>query len=103
MMPFILWPRCNLGRQAGVASQHAAGAGAGASQQTGAESQQSLFLWNKPAEALDDEIAAQTTTVKVMINRRMELTPKSTKSFVNRAVNFWPRNLSEVSQVATIS
>jgi hypothetical protein len=100
-MPFILWPRCNLGRQAGVASQH--GAGAGASQQTGAESQQSLFLWNKPAEALDDEIAAQTTTVKVMINRRMELTPKSTKSFVNRAVNFWPRNLSEVSPVATIS
>jgi len=98
-MPFSLWPSCNLGRQAGVASQ----LGAGASQQTGAESQPAFFLQSKPAEALDDEIAAKTTTVKVMINRRMELTPKKSKSFVNRAVNFWPRNPSEVSPVATLS
>ena len=72
-MPLILHPRFNLGRHAGAESQQT---GAGASQQTGAGLQQSFFLQNRPAEALEDEIAAQTTTVKVTINRRMELSPK---------------------------
>ncbi len=88
MMPLILHPRFNLGRlnfgrQTGAASQHD---GAGASQQTGAGSQQEFFLQNKPAEAFEDEIAANATTAKVTINRRMELSPKQ-KVFVNRAVN----------------
>ena len=83
-MPLILHPRFNLGRHAGAESQQT---GAGASQQTGAGLQQSFFLQNRPAEALEDEIAAQTTTVKVTINRRMELSPKQ-KVLINRAVNF---------------
>ena len=73
IMPLILHPRLSFGRQTGAGSQHV---GAGASQQTGAGSQQAFFLQNKPAEALEDEIAAQTTTVKVTINRRILLTPK---------------------------
>jgi hypothetical protein len=81
--PLILQPNCSLGRQTGA--QH--GAGAGASQQTGAESQQAFFLQKMPAEASAEENAAQTTTDREMINRRMELTPKLSKSFVNRAVN----------------
>jgi hypothetical protein len=72
----IFEPSWCFGRQTGAASQHV---GAGASQQTGAGSQQASFLWNKPAEALDDEQAAATTTAKVIIIRRMELTPKVTK------------------------
>jgi len=83
-MPLILHPRFNLGRHAGAESQQT---GAGDSQQTGAGLQQSFFLQNRPAEALEDEIAAQTTTVKVTINRRMELSPKQ-KVLINRAVNF---------------
>ena len=73
MMPLILHPRFSFGRQTGAESQQV---GAGASQQAGAESQQAFFLQNKPAEALEDEKAAKTTTVKVTINRRMELSPK---------------------------
>ena len=73
MMPLSLHPRFSFGRQTGAESQQV---GAGASQHTGAESQQLFFLQNKPAEALEDEIAAKTTTVKVTINRRMELSPK---------------------------
>ena len=73
LMPLILHPSCSFGRQLGADSQHV---GAGASQQTGAGLQQSFFLQNKPAEALEDENAAQTTTVKVTINRRILLTPK---------------------------
>ena len=73
IMPLILHPRLSFGRHTGAGSQHV---GAGASQQTGAGSQQAFFLQNKPAEALEDEIAAQTTTVKVTINRRILLTPK---------------------------
>jgi len=73
LMPLSLHPRCSFGRQLGADSQHV---GAGASQQTGAGLQQSFFLQNKPAEALEDENAAQTTTVKVTINRRILLTPK---------------------------
>jgi hypothetical protein len=83
-MPLILHPRFNLGRHTGAGSQQT---GAGASQQTGAGLQQSFFLQNRPAEALEDEMAAQTTTVKVTINRRMELSPKQ-KVLINRAVNF---------------
>jgi hypothetical protein len=99
-IPLILQPSSSLGLQTGAGSQQ--GAGAGASQHTGAGSQQAFFLQNKPAEALDDEIAAQTTTVRVMIIRRMELTPKRTKSFVNRAVNSLVSKLPRVSPVATI-
>ena len=73
ILPLILHPRLSFGRQTGAGSQQT---GAGASQQTGAGSQQAFFLQNKPAEALEDEIAAQTTTVKVTINRRILLTPK---------------------------
>jgi hypothetical protein len=100
IMPLILLPSWHLGLQTGAASQHV---GAGASQQTGAGSQQDDFLLNRPADALDDEIAAETTTAKVMINRRMELTPKIHKSFVNRAVILhWLQSLSGTSPVATI-
>ena len=73
IMPLILHPRLSFGRHTGAGSQQV---GAGASQQTGAGSQQAFFLQNKPAEALEDEIAAQTTTVKVTINRHILLTPK---------------------------
>ena len=73
MMPLSLHPRFSFGRQTGAESQQV---GAGASQHVGAASQQLFFLQNKPAEALEDEIAAKTTTVKVTINRRMELSPK---------------------------
>ena len=72
-MPLILHPRFSFGRQTGAESQQV---GAGASQQAGAESQQAFFLQNKPAEALEDEKAAKATTVKVTINRRMEISPK---------------------------
>jgi len=74
-MPLSFEPNCNLGRQTGASSQHV---GAGASQHTGAGSQQESFLQNKPALALD-EMAAQATTVKVTINRRISLTPKKQK------------------------
>ena len=73
MMPLILHPRFSFGLQTGAESQQL---GAGASQHAGAESQQAFFLQNKPAEAFEDEIAPQTTTVKVMINRRMDFSPK---------------------------
>jgi hypothetical protein len=76
-MPLSFEPKCNFGRQTGAASQHVA-SGAGASQHTGAGSQQASFLWNKPALALD-ETAAQATTVKVTMNRRISLTPKKQK------------------------
>ena len=73
LKPLILHPRFSFGRQQGAGSQQV---GAGAWQQTGAGLQQSFFLQNIPAEALEDENAAQTTTVKVTINRRILLTPK---------------------------
>jgi hypothetical protein len=74
-IPLSFEPNCNFGRQAGAGSQHV---GAGASQQTGAGSQQASFLWNRPALAVD-ETAAQATTDKVTINRRISLTPKKQK------------------------
>jgi hypothetical protein len=82
--PLSLQPKFSLGRQVGAGSQQV---GAGASQHTGAGSQQAFFLQNKPAEAFEAETAAKTTTAKVTMIRRMELTPNVTKSFVNRALS----------------
>jgi len=73
IMPLSLWPSWSFGRQTGAASQQL---GAGASQHTGAGSQQLFFLQNKPADAPDEEMAAKATADKVIINRRMEQSPK---------------------------
>jgi hypothetical protein len=69
--------------QEGAASSQQTGAGS--SQQTGAGSQQELFLWKRPAEAVEEKPTATATTAREAIKRRMDVSPNTNKGFFYRA------------------